>query len=281
MVTGQKFTTLQKTNNIATQTNKRLSVQVSLTGLSFLVSSLDAKEVSFFSEKKFDSAHTPEEVLLQLEEEITTQTVLQEDFEEVSVIYATDVYSLAPSSLFDETKASDYLKFNSKILANDFITHDTIENYEMVVVYVPFVNINNYLFDRYGSFQYYHATTILLKSLLDAEKHSSGAKVFVHVLESTFDLIVLHDGRLQLCNTYTYKTPEDFLYYILFCMEQLKLNPDTIETCVCGAITEKDANFEILYSYIRNISFVRTAGNLNAAAMNDAAHQHFLLKNHL
>jgi hypothetical protein len=252
-----------------------------LTGLSFLVSILDTKEVSFFLEKKFDSHYTPESVLFALEQIVAATPELQESFEQVTVIYATDVYSLVPASLFHETKASDYLKFNSKILANDFIANDVIENHEMVVVYVPYVNINNYLFDRFGSFQYYHATSILLKSILDVEKHTSGYKVFVHVLDNTFDLTVLQDGKLQLCNSYPYKTTEDFLYYILFCMEQLKLNPNSVETRVCGMITETDAIFEILYKYIRNVSFLQKDSQVKASSTYEGMQQHFLLNHHL
>ena len=281
METGQKFTILQKTNNINIYSNKRLSVQVSLTGLSFLVSMLDSKEVSFFIEKIFSHTHTPEEVLLALEQAFNDTVELQESFEQVTVIYATDVYSLVPSSLFETAKASEYLKFNAKILSNDFIASDPIEGYEMVVVYIPFVNINNYLFDRFGSFQYFHATGILLKSILAAEKHSYDYKVFVHVQDNSFDLVVLKDGALQLCNSYSYKTPEDFLYYILFCMEQLKLNPNSVETFVCGRIIETDANFEILYKYIRNVAFLKEKDNLRTTVMKDSAHQHFLLKSNL
>ncbi len=270
-----------KSNNILTNSNKRLSVQVSLTGLSFLVSVFDTKDVLFFSEKKFKDHRTPEELLFELKDEFSENNELQDSFKEVSVIYATNIYSLVPGSLFDETKASDYLKFNSKILGNDFIAHDILQNQGIVVVYVPFVNINNYLFDRFGGFQYYHATTILLKLILNAEKHSRDDKVYVHVQDSTFDLIAIKDGNLQLCNSYSYKTPEDFIYYILFSLEQLKLNPDTVETVLCGSITKEDTLYEIIYRYIRNVAFTTLESFREEGFSNSDTPPNFLLKNSL
>ncbi|PKA84269.1 uncharacterized protein DUF3822 [Ulvibacter sp. MAR_2010_11] len=277
METGQKYTTLQKTNNIDPNSNKRLSVQVTLTGLSFLVSVSDTKEIVFYSEKKFSSSSTPEELLVEMETVFSEKKELQTAFETVTLLYATNIYSLVPATLFDDSKASDYLKFNSKILANDFIAHDVIDMYEMVVVYVPFVNINNYLFDRFGSFQYHHACSVLLKSILDAEKHSQEPIVYLHVLDSTFDVIVVKNGGLQLCNTYSYKTPEDFIYYVLFSMEQLHLNPETIKTVLCGAISETDTTYEIVYRYIRNVAFAEKMPVAVHTSHSDSFHSNYLL----
>ena len=243
--------THQRKNNIDQKLNKRLSVQFSLTGLSFLVTELSSKEALFFLEIKFDNSPSPEELLENLKKSILENEGLQDDFDEILAIYATNLYALVPSPLFDETKASDYLKLNSKILANDFIAHDTLDNQDLIIVYIPYININNYLFERFGLFKYYHSTTLLLNYILNIEKHAKKPKVYLNVMNSLFDIIVIKNGGLLLCNTYEYKTPEDFIYYILFCLEQLKLNPDSIEFVISGNINLDDDLYSILYTYIR------------------------------
>lgn len=264
----------KKPNNINTDQPNRLSVQVTLTGLSFLVSSLDG-EVLFFSEKNFDTPLTPEELLLELTDAISEEEMLQGKFENVNLIYTTLNYTLVPGTLFDEDKASEYLKFNTKILGNDYISYDEIENQNTVIVYVPFVNINNYIFEKYGTFNYYHGCTLLVKDLVNIEKHSQSTKVYLHVLEDQFECIIFTNGKLQLCNSYTYKTAEDFIYYVLFCFEQLKLNPNEVETVLCGSITSESDLYDILYTYVRNVSFMdRSLPQL----ADEQAHQHYLLK---
>jgi hypothetical protein len=274
------MTALNK-NNILTNSYKRLSVQVSLTGLSFLVSHQDTKDTIFFTEKHFDRSYTPEELLFEIQHLIAREAALSDNFVSVTIIYATNMFAVVPAPLFDETKLSEYLKFNAKILANDFIAHDALTNHDMVVVYVPFVNINNYFFDHYGAFQYLHSSSVLLKTLLDSEKHGTTPKVFIHIRKEQFDLIVLKKGQLQLCNTYAFKTPEDYMYYVLFCLEQLNLNPDSIETYLIGAIDKADALYEISYRYIRNISFYNANFEGISFAESALPHQHFLLKNSL
>jgi hypothetical protein len=268
------MTIQKKTTNSNTNQTKRLSVQITLTGLSFLIASPEG-EVLFFSEKKFDTPHTPEELLFELTQIISEEEALRDDFESVTLIYTTQNYAVVPSSLFDETKASEYLKFNTKILQNDYISYDEVANDPSVVVYVPFVNINNYIFEQFGSFQYYHAGTLLVQYLLNTEKHSQQTKVFLHVLPQQFECIILSQGKLQMCNSYLYQTPEDFIYYILFCFEQLKLNPDIVETVLCGDISTESELYEILYTYIRHVSFLEHS---LPKITTEPSHQHFLLK---
>lgn len=278
--TGRKFTMLEQTDNIQDNLQYRLSVQVSLNGLSFLVTNPKSEDTVFFIEKTLDYSTTPEELLMDIESIMSQNNILNSSFSEVTVVYSTPIYSLVPAPIFDKTKASEYLKFNSKILANDYMAHDVIEKHDIVVVYVPFMNINNYFFEKYGSFNYYHATSIMLKAILEKEKYSL-PKMFLHFQKNNFDCIVLKDGQLQLCNSYNYRTPEDFIYYTLFCMEQLKLNPDTIPVTLLGEIDEEDDNYKIAYTYIRNIDFAKTGASKINLDSEINTHRHFILQNTL
>ena len=270
----------QKTNNIINTINNRLSVQISLNGLSFLVTNPASEDPIFFKEKVLDHSTTPEELLMDIESIMFKNDILNTDFAEVSVVYSTPIYSLVPAPLFDETKASEYLKFNSKILANDYMAHDLIKNHNIIVVYVPFMNINNFFFEKYGSFDYYHSISIMLKTILENEKYSL-PKMYLHFQKNSFDCIVLKNGELQLCNSYSYKTPEDFIYYTLFCMEQLNLNPETLPVMFCGEIEKDDENFKIAYAYIRNLECMDSNFSKAKHLDNDKPHNHFILKHML
>jgi len=278
VVTGPNFMTLQN-NNINNISNKKLSVQLSLYGLSFLITDSTNKETLFFSEIEFEHTSSPEEILLHLQKTFLEQIELQDTFTEVSLIYTTNLYNNVPKNLFDETKASEYLKFNSKILANDFVAYDIIEEFDICTVYIPFININNYLFDRFGNFNYFHSTTLLLKHLLTKEKHFLLPKVYINLYKNSFEFIAIKNGSLLICNTYEYKTPEDFIYYILFCLEQLKLNPDSVDVFLSGAILKNDSNYTVLYNYIRNISFYTIKDGISDTPNNQVpSHQQLLLK---
>jgi len=229
-------------------------------------------------DRKLSHSTTPEELLMEIEAVIAENNALNADFSEVSVVYSTPIYSLIPSVLFDETKASEYLKFNSKILANDYVAHDVLENLGITVAYVPFMNINNYFFEKYGSFNYYHSISILLKNIVEKEKYSL-PRMYLNFQQNSFDCLILKDGTLQLCNTYHFNTPEDFIYYTLFSMEQLKLNPETLSVFLCGDIEKNDPNYNTAYTYIRNLEFLKIKYSNSDTNESIEDHRYFILNN--
>jgi len=266
---------LQKTNNLNTNQTTRLSVQVTLYGLSFLLLSEKGQKTKLIS-KEFEVARTPEELLLEIEKLFTEELVLKQPFEKVDVIFCTSYYTLVPTTLFDENKASEYLKFNTKILPNDFVSFDEVENHDVNVVYIPFVNITNFFFEKFGHFQYFHCVTLLLKYFLNKEKYNPEPNVFLHVEREHFDCIIVKNGKPLLCNSYPYKTPEDFAYFVLFAMEQLTLNPNSVKVGLCGKIQKDDANYEILYHYVRHVYFLEDTTLVPIENVEN--HQQFILK---
>lgn len=276
MVTGLNYTILLKTNNLNTNQANRLSVQITLYGLSFLIQPSELGK-ALLIEKSYDSARTPEELLDELKNAFKNDEKLSESFSQVDVIFGSPFYTLVPSSLFNESKASEYLKFNTKILANDFVSNDLVESHDIQVVYVPFVNINNFLFEKFGNFQYFHSVTVLLKHFLDKEKYAINTKVFLNVEKGWFDCLVISHGKIVLCNSYPFKSPEDFLYFTLFAFEQLQLNPDQIDVKLFGNIDNTSLLYKLLYKYIRNISFIEETSSY---AENEVNHKNFVLKVH-
>ena len=214
METGQQI--ILKNNNIDQDQYHILSIQVSLSGLSFCVLNSKTNSFSFFKRVKFDKKLNPGNVLDKLVHYFNTEKDLQQTFNSVKVIHDNELSALVPRPLFNEDFLADYLKFNSKILRTDFITYDTILANDSINVYVPYVNINNYLYDRFGAFEFKHFSTIILETLLRIEKHSAVTKMFVNISEDHFEIIVLEHNQLKLYNTFQYNTKEDFIYYILF-----------------------------------------------------------------
>ena len=254
MGTGQKCMT-QRSNTIQEVNNKELSIQISLNGLSFCVlNTLKQKIINlkyFSNEKK----QTPYELLDTVKHLFNTEEALAGNFDKVTLIHVNELATLVPKALFNEESIADYLKLNSKILKTDFITYDTITTNESINVYVPYVNVNNFIYDRFGDFTYKHFSTVLIESILVIEKNTNDSKLYINVSETHFEIIATKDGKLLLYNTFEYNTAEDFIYYALFTIEQLALNPETINVILLGAIAEGDVLYNIIYKYIRHVSF--------------------------
>ncbi|WP_417236311.1 DUF3822 family protein [Bizionia paragorgiae] len=245
----------QKSNSLNEIQHKELSIQLSLNGLSFCILNVDTNTITYLEHFSTSKKQSPEDVLDQLKNCFETESALAESFSKITVIHNNEWSTLVPKALFNEDNLVDYLKLNIKILKTDFITFDTIAINDSVNVYLPFVNINNYIYDKFGSFTYKHASTVLVEAILNTEANANETKLYINVSESDFQVVVVKNGDLLLYNTFKYDTPADFIYYILFTAEQLQLNPETIKTVLLGNITENDELYTVVYKYIRYISF--------------------------
>ena len=278
METGQK--TIQKSNNIAQNNDMILSIQVSLNGLSFCILNKENNLIEYYKSFQFEKKLNPGDVLDRLQHQFNTENDLQQSFSNVKVIHDNELSALVPKPLFNEDYLADYLKFNAKILRSDYITFDEITANDSVNVYVPYVNINNFIYDKFGEFEYNHFSTLVIQTILNLEKNTSGKKMFAHLSTNHFELIVTDNGQLELYNTVEYATKEDFIYYILFTAEQLEMNPEEFALVIIGDLTEEDELFQIAFKYVRDVAIFEDQGNLTLADKIDASClKHFVLIN--
>lgn len=268
----------KKNNNIITINNStELSIQISLSGLSFCILQKDINTITYLKHFDFDKKLNPVSTLEQLKHYFETEADLKDYHGTVYIIHVNELATLVPKPLFKEDCLADYLKFNSKILKSDFITFDDIKINESVNVYVPYVNVNNFIYEKFGAFTFKHFSTILIEQLLSTNKNNNSTKIYAHIRTGCFELIIIKNGKLLLYNSFEYNSDKDFIYYILFTTEQLYLNPETVELVFLGAITKNDALYRVAYKYIRHISFGNRNDTYKYTQTPTNNHNHFTL----
>ncbi len=253
---GHLSMTRETTNNIKAETTEdfqKLSIQVSLNGLSFCIVDTVSHAIKMLESTTFAKELTPFDLQKHLQDFLEKHKVDKRSFSEVIVVHRNNLFALVPKSLFDDSQLANYLKFNTKMLANDLIVYDEIKNHDIFTVYVPFTNINNYIFDLYGEFDYEHHSTVTIHSLLNTNSHEQDTTGYIHVGRQQIDITIIANKQLLFYNTFDFVTKEDFIYYILFTLEQLKLNPEHISIKLFGAIEEDDEIYKLCHRYIKNV----------------------------
>lgn len=251
---------------------------MSLNGLSFCVLDTIAQKVVKSEAITFKTASTPYLLLKALKELFTRENLLHTPYEEVSVIHRNDLYCLVPKPLFDKEELPNYLKFNTKLLANDEIVFDELPNNDLVCVYVPFTNINNYLFECFGEFEFIHNSLVVIQTLL--QQKSNKTFCYAHVSPKFLDIIVMEQRELVLYNQFEYKTKEDFLYYVLFTYEQLGLDVETVKLKLFGTVEEGDELYTICYKYLKKVAvFIPKFGDYHLGGKDKATIDLTLLGN--
>ncbi len=247
---------LQNTKDIA------LSIQFSLDGFSFCITDTKRKEIVYFTSYLFDDTlKSPKKLLDEIKVIFNKDKNLQYEFNAIEVIHENYLSTLVPELYFSEDSLQNYLSFSVKTFKNDFITYDSITNIKAKNVYIPYVNINNYIFQNFGEFEYKHHHTVLLQKLL-SRKPEENKVMYVNVVKNNFDVVVIENETVIFLNSFAYQTKEDFLYYILFTAEQLHLNTEEFKLFFSGEISEESNIYNIIHNYIRNISFLESKNNI-------------------
>ncbi len=252
METGQK--TIQKKTRIEKTSNIKLSIHISLNGLSFCIIDLISKEIDFLRTYSLSKNSTPKELLKTLKKGFKENDELRNSFSSVKIIHYNNLSTVVPEPLFDKKNALSYLKFNSKILQNDYVAYDRIFNNECVNVFIPYVNINNYIFKMFDSFVYNHYSSIILEKVKLNEKNTTTPSLYLNININHMEITYFVKNKLVFYNRFDFNTKEDVMYYLLFTIDQLKLNPEEIPLVITGDISEDDDTYKIIYKYVRNVS---------------------------
>lgn len=204
-----------------------------------------------FEEWSFDSKSNWH----QLSEELAAilgQEEYRQGFGSSSFSLISPIYTLVPSPLFNENELLSYLSLNHSL---DELSGFSYHSYEVptldthIVYALPDV-LKHRLEGQLKNVSFLHYTAPLLEEF--SLQKSNGNELHLNINSECFDILFSKDGKLQLLNSFTYHNVEDFIYYLLYVMEQLEINRDHIELKVFGEIEEHSALYDIIFKYIRH-----------------------------
>ena len=205
-------------------------------------------------------------------EEIEIDKILSElkkklkEFNLLNVVKVTLVLNnklsvLVPNDFFQEDNCLDYLKFNSRLIKNDTASSDYIEELKTHNVYIAYGNITNYLIEKFGSFEYFHYSTVLLKKIHFELSTNKKIIIYVNINKSYLNIIVFKGRELNYSNTFDYESKEDILYFVLFVIEQNKLVNNKTKIKLIGEEKIINQHYAYLLKFIKNIE-IKNSGYL-------------------
>jgi hypothetical protein len=218
----------------------------------------------------------------QLREIIESAQILNASYQKVRIVWEGKQFTMIPVELFNEKQTETYIQFTQSLPASSAVFADTMKNMHAVNAYgIPSI-IKETLSSAYPNHKLNHYLTILVESLLIANKNGGqNNKTYVNISAQSFDLIVIRDGKLLFCNTFDYRSAEDVIYFILFSFEQLGISAADAGAVLIGDILKPSAIHDLMYKYIRDITFIpRSKAWEYSYVFNDVpGHFHYTLLN--
>lgn len=256
--------------------NHKLTIQHSLDGLSIVIFDID--EQKFVSLKHYTYSEKNISLNVLLDELQEKENWKLEQFASVNFIVDNNGNTLVPSSYFQEEHKDKYLDIlnlgknkrmwqAASLQENSNSTRfDTLSSCEINNVYAVENDIEDYLSKTTLDIKLRHSSSVLIDNILkEFSERTQEMRVFVNVKNNSYELTIINKSELVFHNYFNFNTKEDFLYFILFTFEQLKIDNETTPLYFMGLIEEKSSIVELCSRYIRNIRFVKRNNDLNYA----------------
>ncbi len=172
----------------------------------------------------------------------------------VEIIIDNQSFTLIPLDLFKKEYTNRYLQLaKGHQLTDDEEVHTyTHEDLEIVNVYSSDRNLYNWLSDTYPlvDMTFKHKTSQLIEFGVSTSKAQTS---FLYFGNQHFTMVITANGTLKFCNRFAYKTSQDLVYYVLFVLNELEIEPDEIILRLSGNIIEQSEDFELLTQYLTNV----------------------------
>ena len=253
----------------------QLLLQVGFDGLA--CSMVDIKKNKFLALETytFQNSYNYQFLCENINDIVGKHPFLAKTFNNVQASVVNNKSTLIPNPLFEEDSKMDYVKFNFSLENDENIAVDNLKNLEAKNLFALSHSLENTLKKLYPSIKIIHHSTALLENLILNFKNQPDKKIIAHIQFSHFEIIVLEGKNLLFYNSFRHQTSEDFIYYLLFVYEQLKLNPETMELMLLGEVERNSAIYSILQKYIRHIKFHSRNDNFEYSYKLNSLPKHF------
>lgn len=217
-------------------TNLKLSILFSQDGLSYSIMSIpDNKFLALVSMNYADLHNSVAEATNFFESEKLKSC----KYAETVIVIADSRQTLVPAVLFEKGTEKAIWELNFLPDTNCRIHYSILPKSSNVVVFPVNTMLYNMLESEFGKFSLVPSSNSFIETNFTKNKVSDNkdkTKVLVQIFEDFAELVVFDNSEIKLFNTFSYKTNNDLLYFVINVFEQLKLSQEDSELIFSGFI---------------------------------------------
>lgn len=231
-----------------------LSIQVGLNGFSFCITTLTDAVIKVFRFYPFDNAVLQEDIINKSSQILRQDDLLQLIYKEVRVIYISRQSTLIPNEFFHTDHLKKYLDFNQPIGELDEIYFNPITSLGSQHVFAIPSYFSNSFVEKYKNIKFYNQGTSLINFAVRSVTDEMALNVFIQLNKEFFDIVVLFGKELIFYNTFLYVGPTDLIYFVLYALKQLKIDPKNAEFFISGEQADQPELMEVLSRFVPDMN---------------------------
>ena len=238
----------------------------------------DDNRLIFFEDYVFSEVNSQAELQSALQSLFDSHEYLSAGFwKEVKISIKNNKFIQVPSSLYIESEAAEYLKFNAVIdhtiesakasrnTKSDAITIFAVQNDMQEWLNKVYANTHVKLF---------HQSAALIEGVLTFTQAVNEQPLFVYVDRFKLHVLFVKNGKLIYYNQFQIKQFADYIKYIMLVMKAMGMDQETSRVVLWGYIGKNSPHYQEFIKYVRNVSFGERPKHLKFGYLFDEVQEH-------
>ncbi len=250
----QEFAFVDETLDLNLTLSYKLSIQVSLSGLSFSILDPVRNKFIALSHKNFEKNLLLDDLQSIVENYIDNNELLNKEYKSTRIIWQSIKSTLIPEKYFDDKNLKKHFEINHKLDDLDEIHFKKLKYSDSYSVFAIPNQLAGILSRKFKGASFYNQQIPFTNTVL-FKHHSESKKIFVNINVDFIDIAISQKGKLQFYNAFNFKTDNDILYFIINVYEQQDLNTELTELVISGIKDKKSEFYTMLTDFIAHIKF--------------------------
>lgn len=234
-------------------TQRSLAILLSHDMLSYITKTTDGETTSYSDVYDYSVDFTNlNKTEIEIEHELRSNLTLLQEYDYVHICFLSTTVNVVPNQFahkpFEELLSLS--NYSPVKLAIDC----PLENVEASIIYNIHYPLKDILLSlpNLQNARLYHSGKFLVDYGMINSKND---EIYINLMHQKLEVCVLSNGEFIFYNLFETKTKEDFLFYILYTLNQLNISPNTVSLYAFGDILNSPDFYETLQKYVRHISF--------------------------
>lgn len=257
------------TKDAAAAEADRLFIEIGNSGLACMVKGGASQQVEAFELFELDKEISDwSDIFFELR---TVSNILNRSYRETHCYYHFPEAVIIPQSKFSISSAEDFLSLIYGESNRDDMKYDTLlSGDQMVNAYRVKKSLHEWVGRQFILYQPHHVYSKILDDLF-AKKLSETAFVKIQFYSDHIIVALTHNQKLQLIQSFQYRSEEDILYYVMNILRQFKIDAANAHMEISGQLDLASVLYQQLAKQFGSIS-VETIDPANAAAFTHAGY---------
>ncbi|MCS6795186.1 MAG: DUF3822 family protein [Raineya sp.] len=240
------------------------------------------KKCMLLEDYRFSGMNTRAETIEQLNAILEGHLVLRAGYwKDIILVARSGCFTLIPDEYFDETLLYSYLELYPNNLENTEVKsfhHRKCKYHSIFRIETEFIEWAKKSYPNKEIKIIHQADAFLEGALLENHENAS---IFIYIESKYMNMTILQGENLLLHNRYYYQSPQDFVYFVLFAIDELQLNPEECHVKLYGEISRDSGIYNLLQKYVRHVEFGKKPATLSFSYVFDEVidHRYFDLYN--